>query len=130
MLQEAILLWVGLALFALVCAYIVQKRLMYFVPTALRPAALLRTATNFMPDRGLPEQVVDAKFDKARADDEVLKGKGAFEDEAHHGAAIGDFIYGGGDLGENGEPAPEDGRLRRHPPQGGPAAYGAAKDEL
>jgi hypothetical protein len=46
------MLWMGLALFALVAAYIVQKRAMHFVPRALRPSALLGSATSLV--RGKP----------------------------------------------------------------------------
>jgi len=42
--SETLLLWGGLILFALVAAYVAQKRAMYFVPESLRPMALVRTA--------------------------------------------------------------------------------------
>jgi hypothetical protein len=40
LMQERIMLWAGLALFACVVLYIVQKRVRYFVPSALMPSAL------------------------------------------------------------------------------------------
>lgn len=42
--QETYMLWFGLSLFVLVCAYIFQKRAAHFVPNALKPGALLRAA--------------------------------------------------------------------------------------
>ena len=41
--SETILLWCGLVLFILTASYVAQKRVLYFVPEALRPMALIKT---------------------------------------------------------------------------------------
>ncbi|KAI3436768.1 hypothetical protein D9Q98_006180 [Chlorella vulgaris] len=53
--SETYMLWFGLSLFVLVCAYIFQKRAGHFVPDRLKPAALLR-ATG-LTGRSLPTPV-------------------------------------------------------------------------
>lgn len=42
--SETYILWLGLFFFLLTAAYVVQKRTIYFVPEALRPVTLLKSA--------------------------------------------------------------------------------------
>jgi hypothetical protein len=44
--SERYLLWAGLWFFCLVSMYIIQKRMLYFVPPSIRPVALLRYTLN------------------------------------------------------------------------------------
>lgn len=46
--SETILLWFGLALFILTASYVAQKRVLYFVPEALRPMAVVKTTYNIL----------------------------------------------------------------------------------
>ena len=46
--SETILLWFGLALFALTAAYVAQKRVFYFVPEAVKPMTVLRTTASLV----------------------------------------------------------------------------------
>lgn len=50
--SETILLWFGLALFALTAAYVAQKRIIYFVPEAVRPMQVMRTTAALVKGNG------------------------------------------------------------------------------
>ena len=48
------MLWLGLSFFLLTAAYVVQKRTIYFVPEALRPVTLVKSAVGmFTGQKGL-----------------------------------------------------------------------------
>ena len=48
--SERYMLWAGLGLFCATAAYILQKRVVYFVPESLRPVAVVRYAMRMMRD--------------------------------------------------------------------------------